>query len=70
MSRAHISEMRQRLGLKEDDDSRDVLIEEMTPEQRLRLICGWHLGDSEWAETFLDWARDAGYEITEPKPSS
>lgn len=64
--RRYIEDMRQRLGLKPDDARRDDEIEKMTPEERLELICGWHLGYRGWSRTFLNWARDAGFKITEP----
>jgi hypothetical protein len=63
MARAYIGDMRQRLGLEEDDASRDAQIEAMPPMERLKLVCGWHLGDPGWAGHFLDWARDAGFKI-------
>jgi hypothetical protein len=62
--RVYIESMRQRLGLAKDDAKRDAEIEAMTPEKRLELLCGWHLGDHGWAWTFLKWAKDAGYKIT------
>jgi len=65
--RRFIQDMRQRLGLGPDDSSRDDDIEKMTPEQRLALLCGWHLGDPHWSRSFLSWARDAGFKITEPR---
>lgn len=68
--RNYIDPMRQNLGLEAGDASRDADIESMTPEQRLGLVCGWHLGDRSWARTFLSWARDAGYKISEPKTRS
>ncbi|MGX9392521.1 hypothetical protein ACWX0K_20560 [Nitrobacteraceae bacterium UC4446_H13] len=64
--RRYIEDMRQRLGLKPDDASLDGHIEKMTAEQRLALLCGWHLGDPNWSYSFLSWARDAGFKITEP----
>ena len=68
MTRLYIESMRQRLGLDEDDSSRDADIERMSPRQRLEMLCGWHLGHSDWARTFLSWAKDAGFEIKEPRP--
>jgi hypothetical protein len=61
--RLHIGQMRQRLGLKPDDKSQDDRIEKMQPIDRLKLLCGWHLGDPAWAHQFLNWARDAGFKI-------
>jgi hypothetical protein len=38
--------------------------------RRLGLICGFHLGYPGWEHTFLNWARDAGFKISEPTPAS
>jgi hypothetical protein len=60
----HIKQVvRQRLGLEQNDQSRDADIDAMEPIRLLRHVCGWKLGDSYWAETFLGWARDCGYKI-------
>jgi hypothetical protein len=61
--RVYIGELRQCLGLAKDDASRDGYIEGMKPRQRLRMLCGWHLGDPGLAESFIDWARDAGLTV-------
>lgn len=66
--RVYIGEMRQRLGLEEDDASRDPEIEKMSPTERLGLIAGWKLGYSGWEHTILDWVEDAGFKLT-PKRS-
>lgn len=63
--RLYIEDIRRRLGAKADDASRDEYIEKMKPIDRLKLLCGWHLGDPAWAHQFLNWARDAGFEIAE-----
>jgi hypothetical protein len=65
MSFRYIEEMRQRLGLEPDDEMCDGRIEKMEPIQRLEMLCGWHIGDPDWAYQFLNWARDAGYKIKE-----
>lgn len=65
MSRPYIENMRQRLDLEPYDTSRDVEIEAMTPEDRLKLLCAWELGFPDWAYQFLSWARACGYKITE-----
>jgi len=62
-SRFYIGAMRGNLGLEETDTSRDEEIEKMTPERRLQLVCGWHLGDRSWAGTVIAWARDCGFKI-------
>lgn len=63
MNMTYIGCMRRRLGLEENDPSRDELIEAMTPMQRLELICGWHLGDPSFASQIIAWAKDAGFTI-------
>lgn len=68
--RRYISDMRRRLGLRDYDATRDQEIEAMTPTQRLGLICGFHLGYPGWEHTFLNWARDAGFKISEPTSAS
>lgn len=65
--RKYIELMRGNLGIDKTDPRKDNAIEAMTPEQRLGLICGWHLGDRSWARQFLDWARDCGFDVTERK---
>lgn len=59
----YIKEMRQRLGLEENDTQRDAEIASMTPYARLRLLCGWFLGDPNWASSMLEWCNDAGFEV-------
>jgi hypothetical protein len=63
----YIADMRGRLGLKPDDSSLDAKIESMTATDRLGLITGWNLGWPDWEHIILNWARDAGFKITEPK---
>lgn len=61
--RQYIKDMRQRLGIEEDDDSRDGYIEGLSPMERLKLICGWNLGHPGHAAHILDWVKDAGYTV-------
>lgn len=60
----YIEEMRQRLGLDENDTSKDVFIEEMDPLERVRLIAGWYLGDGSWADTFMEYFQSQGIYLT------
>lgn len=60
----YVEEMRQRLGLDEDDKSRDAEIVAMTPIERVRLLAGWRLGSSEWADTFADLFQSQGLYLT------
>jgi hypothetical protein len=62
---SYIHDMRQRLGLEPNDESRDDYIKSKTPMQRLRMLCGWHLGDENWASNFVEWAKDAGFDVKE-----
>lgn len=63
MARHYINDMRQRFGLEPADASRDAQIEAMVPIERLKLLCGWNLGDPHWATTILSWVQDAGYSV-------
>jgi hypothetical protein len=63
MNRNYIGDMRQRLGLEPDDTSRDCHIEGMTPMERLRLLCGWNLGDPDWAQSVIAWVTYAGFTV-------
>lgn len=60
----YIEDMRQRLGLEPDDASRDDYIESLQPIERLKMLCGWHIGDPSWAHAFIAWAEDAGFSVT------
>lgn len=64
--RVYIEDMRQRLGVEPNDTSQDVRIEAMTPFQRLKLLCGWYLGDPAWASHILEWAKDSGFSVDDP----
>jgi hypothetical protein len=60
----YVEKMRQRLGLEEDDPKKDHLIIAMTPMQRVRLIAGYVLGDSGWADEFKDYFESQGLFLT------
>jgi len=60
----YVEEMRQRLGLDENDKSKDLEIEEMEPLERVALIAGYELGDSSWAHTFKEWCESQGLYLT------
>lgn len=57
-----LKRIRQRLDLDEDDGSQDARINDMTPYGKLRAVVAWELGDPDWADTVLQWARDCGVE--------
>jgi len=63
----YIEIMRQRLGLDEDDTSKDELIQKMRPFERVKLIIGWKLGDESWGDLFKYWCESQGLEIVEKK---
>jgi hypothetical protein len=57
--------VRQRLGLDADDTSRDAEIESTAPMKLLRDVCGWHIGDPAWADSFIEWAKGCGFDVTQ-----
>ncbi len=71
MSENHITpehilmDLRQRSGLEADDKSIDEKLIALSPEEKLRMVVGWHLGDESWAGSFLDWAKACGMKIDE-----
>lgn len=58
-----LKRIRKRLDLDEQDDSQDGYINQMTPHQKLREVVAWELGDPDWADTILQWARDCGMTV-------
>tara|TARA_Y100000361_G_scaffold142146_1_gene147883 strand:- start:10 stop:228 length:219 start_codon:yes stop_codon:yes gene_type:complete len=40
-------------------------INNMTPQERVREVVGWHLGDPYWYNKFEDWLNASGLEIVE-----
>jgi len=65
----YLEEIRQRLGLEENDNSRDESIEQMEPIERVRLLAGWFLGDGNWADTFVEWLESQGLYLTKEEPT-
>lgn len=62
----YITDMRGNLGVDlANVTACDAMIAKMSPLERLRLICGWNIGDREWANSFIEWAKDAGFEVRE-----
>lgn len=57
--------LRQRRGLEPDDKSQDAQIVAMKPRKKLEELCGWELGDPQWAAVFLHWAGQCGYDVKE-----
>ena len=60
----YIDAMRQRLGLKQDDTSKDGDIEKMQPIERVRLIVGWYHGNGLWADTYKEYFESQGIYLT------
>jgi hypothetical protein len=59
-----LQNLRQRRDLDETDISQDAQILAMSPHEKLEELCGWELGDTRWANNFLDWARECGFTVT------
>lgn len=57
--------IRQRFELDENDDSQDATIDSMTPQEKIREVVAWELGDPEWADIIIQWAKDCGMKIDE-----
>lgn len=56
----YVEELRQRLGLEENDTSRDGYIMSLTPFERVQMLCGWYFGDPSWAGTLKSWCESQG----------
>lgn len=59
-----LKKMRQRLGLEENDTSRDEYLKGLPPFERVRIIAGWLLGDERWADNFFVWCNSQGLYLT------
>ena len=44
-------------------------INNMTPQERVKEVIGWHLGDPYWYHKFEAWLNAAGLEIVEKQHS-
>ena len=63
----HVEELRQHLGLDENDTSRDEYILSLPPFRRVRMLSGWTLGDEAWAGEMKSWCESQGiYWTTDP----
>jgi hypothetical protein len=60
-----LQKIRQRHDYDIKDKSHDVEFEKMSPLEKLRSVSCWELGDDDWADQFIDWAKDCGFEIKE-----
>ena len=61
----YLEEIRKRLGLDENDTSRDKDIVEMEPMERVRLFVGWYHGDGSWADKYKGYFESQGLYVTE-----
>jgi len=55
--------LRQRRGLNENDCSEDREIEIMNPISVVEECAAWILGDSAWANIFIQWIEDTGSRV-------
>lgn len=55
--------LRQRIDLAATDKTSDAELDALTPMDKLRHIAAWHLGDSQWADQIMGWAKDCGMSI-------
>ena len=61
----HILErIRQRYDLDENDSSLDAEIEKLSPIEKLREAVAWELGDPDWANQVLEWAKAVGIKVS------
>ena len=57
--------LRQRHGLEADDASQDEHLNRIAPLDALREAAGWRLGDTSWADNFIDWANAVGLKVVD-----
>ena len=55
--------LRGRLGLNEDDTSRDAEILKMEPYEVVRECSAWKLGDPYWATMIAGWMKQSGCKV-------
>jgi len=60
-----LQKIRQRNDVYRKDKSRDEEFERMSSLEKLRNVTCWELGDDDWADQFIEWAKDCGFEIKE-----
>ena len=66
----YIEILRMRLGLDENDTSRDAYINSLPPMRRVRMIAGWELGSEAWATQFEEYFESQGLYLTTIKPET
>lgn len=60
-----LKKIRQRNDFDIDDKSNDEEFDSMSPLEKLHDVVGWEFGDPSWADQFIEWAKDCGFEIKE-----
>ena len=56
-------DLRNRIGLEPDDESKDDIINNYTSRKAFEESIAWWLGDWEWADTIMMLAKDCGIKI-------
>lgn len=54
-----------RNGMHINDKSNDIEFNSMSPLDKLRNVACQELGDDDWADQFIEWAKGCGFEIME-----
>jgi len=60
----YVDDMRQRLGVGPEDESKDHLILKMSPLDRVGLIVGWREGDPYWVDVYKSYFESQGIYLT------
>ena len=61
----YLGDIRQRFGAKDENDtSYDAYILKLSAFERLRSLCGWHLGSENWADQFKEYCESQGIYLT------
>lgn len=56
MNKSNVEEAMEELGV--SDNAR--------PDQKLRAVCQWILGDPDWAQDIFHWLNECGYRVESP----
>jgi len=63
MTTKTLKEIRQRLGYEENDETHDEEIMNMSLDDKMDAILGWHLGYSGWWSSVKEWMKECGYKF-------
>ena len=55
-----LKRLRMRRDLDKNDTSMDQELNDLSPIEKLREIVAWELGDPNWADQILEWAKYCG----------